>query len=250
MPSNHNSWLLTAPYPKLNTLFGSLDAIFSLQGEVITSDRISDVIRIEHLGARYYVKRYYLAGKGLRRFFGRPRIQGEWENLLLFAKLGIPTAEVVAYGYERRFGLFHRGAVVTKEIINTQDLAAVAIKQDPRFGDKHWIKSVTTQLAEITKKLHENQFIHNDLKWRNILVDDHEQIYLIDCPLGDFWRGGLLRYRIVKDIKSLDHFAKQYLSRTQRLAFYKLYAGVAKLTENDKVFITEMLLRRSRRYDN
>lgn len=237
-------------HSSLQDLFSSLDSIFSLCGDCITGDRVSDVIRIEHLGTRYYVKRYYLAGKGLRRFFGRPRIQGEWENLLLFANLGIPTADVVAYGYERRFGLFNRGAVVTKEIINTQDLAAIATQQDPRLRDKHWIKSVITQLATITRTLHQHQFIHNDLKWRNILVDNDSKVYLIDCPLGAFWRGSLLSYRIIKDIKSLDHLAKTYLSRTQRLAFYKLYAGVSKLSKGDKAFITEMLLRKSRRYDN
>lgn len=247
--SCHHRWIVTTPNSELNKQFGSLDAIFSMQGEIITSDRISDVILIEHAGIRYYVKRYYLAGKGLRRFFGRPRIQGEWENLLLFEKLGIPTAEIIAYGYESKFGLFHKGALVTKEIINTRDLAAIAIKQYSRLSDKDWMKSVITQLAEITKKLHDNRFIHNDLKWRNILVDDHEQVYLIDCPLGDFWRGGLLRYRIVKDLKSLDHFAKQYLSRTKRLSFYKAYAGVNKLSKEDKIFIRTMLLRRSRRYD-
>ena len=250
MVNNYSGWHLTAAYSDLTGLFGDMDAVFSLKGDVITSDRISDVIRIEHLDTHYYVKRYYLAGKGLRRFLGRPRIQGEWENLLLFTNLGIPTAEVVAYGYERRFGLFNRGAVVTKEIINTQDLAAIATQQDPRLSDKHWIKSVITQLATITRTLHQHQFIHNDLKWRNILVDNDGKIYLIDCPLGAFWRGSLLRYRIIKDIKSLDHLAKTYLSRTQRLAFYKAYAGVAKLTAGDKTFITEMLLRKSRRYDN
>ena len=168
----------------------------------------------------------------------------------LFTKLGIPTAEVVAYGYERRFGLFNRGAVITKEIINTQDLAAIALQQDPRLSDKHWIKSVISQLAAITRTLHQHQFIHNDLKWRNIPVDNDGKIYLIDCPLWAFWRGSLLRYRIIKDIKSLDLLAKTYLSRTQQLAFYKTSAGVAKLSAGDKAFIKVMLLRKSRRYDN
>lgn len=247
--SCHHHWIVNPPYSKLGNLFGNLDAVFSLQGDSITSDGISDVIRIEHAGVRYYVKRYYLAGKGFRRFVGRPRIQGEWQNLLLFAELGIPTAELVAYGYERSFGLFRRGAMITREIANSHDLAAIARCHDPRLRDPVWVNSVSRQLASITRTLHQHRFIHNDLKWRNILVDDHDRVYLIDCPLGGFWRGGLLRYRIIKDIKCLDHFAKQYLSRTQRLAFYKAYAGVSRLGEEDKIFIRTMLLRRSRRYD-
>lgn len=247
--AHNNSWQLVPPYEDLSKPFGNLDSIFALQGELITSDRISDVIRIEHAGVRYYVKRYYLAGKGLRRFFGRPRIQGEWENLLLFTKLGIPTADVVAYGYESRLGLFRRGAMVTREIINTQDLASIGLNRDPRLSDKTWVRNISNQLATITKTLHKHRFIHNDLKWRNVLVDADSKVYLIDCPLGAFWRGRLLRYRIIKDVKALDHLAKRYLSRSQRLAFYKSYAAVSKLGEEDKAFITEMLLRRSRRYD-
>ena len=57
-------------YPAFAALaadFGSLDAVFALQGERITKDPLSEVIRIERAGVRYYVKRYWGAGKGLRR---------------------------------------------------------------------------------------------------------------------------------------------------------------------------------------
>lgn len=243
------NWHLAADFETLRPIFGSLDAIFRLDGERITGDRISDVIRVEHQGIRYYIKRYYLAGKGLRRFIGKPRIQGEWENLQWFEKFGIPTAAIVAYGFERKLGLFRRGAMITQEIPDTEDLASIASRGDRRLSDHAWSKSIITQLASAARTLHQNRFIHNDLKWRNILIDTNGKLYLIDCPVGGFWRGGLLRYRIIKDIKCLDHLAKSTLTRTQRLAFYKSYAGVSKLADTDKQFIREMLTRRSRRYD-
>jgi tRNA A-37 threonylcarbamoyl transferase component Bud32 len=242
-------WRVTSDFESLKPVFGHLDAIFKLQGQFITRDKISDVIRVKHQDTYYYVKRYYSAGKGLRRFFGKPRIQGEWENLQWFERFNIPTARIVAYGYERQFGLFKRGAMITQEILGSQDLASIASRDKKRFHDREWVKNITSQLAAITKKLHQNRFIHNDLKWRNILVDTNNRIYLIDCPLGGFWRGRLLHYRIIKDIKCLDHFAKSTLSRTQRLDFYKNYANVSKLAVQDKQFIREMLNRRSRRYD-
>lgn len=243
------NWHLDQRFEALRPIFGSLDAIFKLQGERITGDRLSDVIRVEHQGIRYYVKRYYLAGKGLRRFIGKPRIQGEWENLQWFERFGIPTAAIVAYGFERRLGLFRRGAMITQEIANTEDLVSIAARRDGRFLDRDWVRNISNQLASATRILHQNRFIHNDLKWRNILVDNEEKLYLIDCPIGGFWRGGLLRYRIIKDIKTLDHLAKSTISRTQRLAFYKSYAGITTLADRDKQFIREMLTRRSRRYD-
>ncbi len=51
--------------------------------------------------------------------------------------------------------------------------------------------SVSRQLAEYTRTMHDQRFTHNDLKWRNLLIDDQQTLYLIDCPNGDFWRGVL-----------------------------------------------------------
>jgi hypothetical protein len=82
--------------------FGSLEAVFALQGERLTRDPLSEVIRVQRNGVNYYVKRYVGAGKGLRRYLGKPRVKMEWQNLKRFAKWGIPTAEVVAWGLERR----------------------------------------------------------------------------------------------------------------------------------------------------
>ena len=58
-------WKLNPDYQNLAPVFGSLDAVFSLQGERITKDRVSEVIRIEINAIRYYVKRYWDAGKGI-----------------------------------------------------------------------------------------------------------------------------------------------------------------------------------------
>lgn len=54
-----------------------LDAVFALQGERLTRDPLSEVVRIERDGVNYYVKRYTGAGKHMRRYLGRPRIKAE-----------------------------------------------------------------------------------------------------------------------------------------------------------------------------
>lgn len=60
-------WTLEPDYRHLAADFGSLDSVFALEGERLTRDPLSEVIRIERDGVRYYVKRYRSAGKGLRR---------------------------------------------------------------------------------------------------------------------------------------------------------------------------------------
>ena len=221
--------------------FKSLEAVFQLEGERLTSDPLSEVIRVEIGAVRYYVKRYWGAGKGMRRFLGRPRVKAEWQNLKLFAKWGIPTAPIAAYGLERRAGKFVRGALVTREITNTVDLAEMARRKDPRLSDARWVDAVSRQLAGHTRILHDHHFTHNDLKWRNLLVNDEGTLFLIDCPTGSFWWGPLLRYRIVKDLACLDKVAKRVLSRTQRLRFYLQYRGRARLSAGDKRRIRHIL---------
>ena len=173
-------WTLNQQYQALSADFGSLETVFALQGQRITRDPLSEVIRIERDGVRYYVKRYWGAGKGLRRYLGRPRVKAEWQNLKLFAKWGVPTAAVVAYGLERQWGRFVRGALITRELANTEDLAQLARRDDSRLGDPSWVDGISRQLARATRILHDHHFTHNDLKWRNLLVDDQAELFFID----------------------------------------------------------------------
>ncbi|WP_295477260.1 lipopolysaccharide kinase InaA family protein [uncultured Pseudomonas sp.] len=227
-------WNLAPEYAALADDFGSLEAVFALQGERLTRDPLSEVIRVERDGVSYYVKRYFGAGKGLRRYLGRPRVKSEWQNLKRFAKWGIPTADVVAWGLERNGVAYDRGAMITRELPRTEDLWVMAQRKDPRLDDPAWVERISRQLAVYTRTLHDHHFTHNDLKWRNLLVDDQDRLYLIDCPNGAFWWGFLLRYRITKDLACLDKVAKYQLSATQRLRFYLQYRQRSHLNASDK----------------
>ena len=227
-------WTLNPGYAERAAEFGSLDAVFALQGERITSDPLSEVIRIARDGVRYYVKRYHSAGSGLRRYLPRPRVQAEWENLRRFAAWGIPTAEIVGWGLERRAGAFVRGALITRELEHTRDLALMAKKGDERLRDAGWVDGVSRQLARATRALHDHHFAHNDLKWRNLLVNEQAELFLIDCPTGSFWWGPFLRYRVIKDLACLDKVASKVLTRSQRLRFFLQYRGRERLSSGDK----------------
>lgn len=235
------AWTLDPGYAALHADFGSLAAVFALQGERITSDPLSELIRVERAGVRYYVKRYSGGGKGLRRWLGRPRVKAEWQNLRHFAKWGIPTAPIVAWGLERRGGVFVRGAMITRELPGTLDLAEMAQRGDPRLRNGAWVRQVSAQIATATRRMHDHHFTHNDLKWRNLLVDEEGRVFLIDCPSGSFWWGPLLRRRIVKDLACLDKVAKYVLSRSQRLRFYLQYRGRARLNDADKRRIRQVV---------
>jgi tRNA A-37 threonylcarbamoyl transferase component Bud32 len=222
--------------------FADLDAVFALEGEIVAKDSTTRTVRVDIAGRRYYVKRYHgLGKKPLRRWFGTPRVQLEWENLQRFADWGIPTAQLVACGLESQGGRFVRGALITAEIPDTTDLGKLARTHDPRLQSQSWRDGVSAQVADIARRMHGRRFVHGDLKWRNLLVDAAGKVFLIDCPSGGFWWPPFLQYRIVKDLACLDKVAKRQLSRTQRLRFYLDYAQKKKLDDADKRRIREIV---------
>ncbi|AMO54716.1 hypothetical protein GZ77_24065 [Endozoicomonas montiporae] len=238
-------WTVTGHY--LNTAaedaFADIDKVFNLTGERITDDRFSDVIKVNIEGTNYYVKRYTSGGKGLRRYLGRSRIRAEWENMLLFHQLGVPAAKVVAYGEQKSFTMLKRGVLITEEVRNTLDLAEVVYRDVDFLKSKQWMNSVIEQVASAAKKLHTNGFVHNDLKWRNILVtqEEHPRIALIDCPGGSKPLFPFLERSIVKDLACLDKKAKYHLSKSERMRFYKFYTSSKVITPKMKKQIRHVL---------
>lgn len=238
-------WQVNSAYESgvAGTSFVSLDAVFALQGERVTVDPESEVLRIRLDGVVYYVKRYVIGRRslarrwfGLRDLFGPQRAVREWQNLQRFHAWGLPTATLVAWGQERQFGRFVRAALITEELRDTADLSKLFYQNDPRLRDRRWVAAVSAQVAVCTRAMHTHGFAHNDLKWRNLLVTGGgaPKVYLIDCPNGGFWVRPFLDYRIVKDLACLDKVARQALSRTQRLRFYLDYCGKSRLGPEDK----------------
>lgn len=237
-----SSWRLHEDYQHLAEDFGSLQQVFALEGERITHDSESELIRVERAGVQYYVKRYRSNGTAWRAWLPTPRVKAEWQNLQHFERWGIPTAQVIAQGMERKsLGRFGRGAMITREIPGTDDLSMLAHDKDARLQDARWVDAISRQIADFTRVMHQHRFTHNDLKWRNILIDGQPRAYLIDCPAGSFWWGPLLQYRIVKDLACLDKVGKYQLSRTQRLRFYLYYRQQQRLTTQDKQQIRRIL---------
>ena len=228
--------------PEAAEAFRSLDAVFALEGDIVASDPMSQVTRVTVGATHYYVKCYFgLGKKPLRRLLATPRVQAEWQNLQHFADWGIPTARLVAHGLEREGGRFVRGALVTAEIPDTTDLAQIARRGDARLKSRRWRDGISTQLADIARRMHQQGFAHGDFKWRNLLVDASGKVFLIDCPSGGFWWRPFLEYRIIKDLACLDKLGRRHLTRTQRLRFYLDYVQKRHLDANDKTRIRRIV---------
>lgn len=220
---------------------GSLDAVFELQGEQISKDKISDVIKVALGGKNFYVKRYFKPRSKKLGWFKRSRVCAEWENLQFFASLGIPTPLLAAWGERYRNGVF-QGALITEELKGTQDLATLNKGGSVLFDQAAWFRHTAQKVAQYTRLMHEQNFMHLDLKWRNILVGsgDRPEVFFFDCPSGKRLSALLFRRGRIKDLACLDKIGRKRLRRTQRLAFYKYYAGCDKLSLQDKAMVRKI----------
>ena len=224
------NWVVQVENDAEEQAFRSADACLQLPGSVVSDYGLNLLRKVGVLDRNYYVKMYRSRGRGLRRYLGRSRARAEWENLQLFQKLGVPSPRVVAYGESSSCGV-----LVTEEVVGAIDLetftgAAVSGAQFDR---------VMGRLADHVRCMHLHGFVHNDLKWRNILVAYERchrelDVYIIDSPMGRRVISLLLPRRVVKDLACLDKVAKYRLTRTQRLRFYLKYREIDRLRATDK----------------
>lgn len=208
-------------------------------GEMLSDSGLNSLTRVRAAdGETFYIKLYRCRGRHLRRFVGRSRARAEWENLHAFRRLGLKTACLIAFGEDAH----GQGIVVTRGVENAVDLATLAREAPLVLNDRAFQIAVGETLAAATATLHQSGFAHGDLKWRNILVNvDSREVFFIDCPQGRTVPGVLLERARIKDLACLDKVARQRLSRTRRLWFYKRYAGIGRLSALDKKRIQRIL---------
>jgi tRNA A-37 threonylcarbamoyl transferase component Bud32 len=180
-----------------------------------------------------YYKEYRYAPPSWRFMTRRSKARCEYQNLGVFESLQIPTAPRVAWAEER--DILHRlrrAIIITRTIPGALTLPQFIASFCPhRALPEHRAlrDSIWRQLANMTRRLHDGDFFHNDLVWRNILVtrEPHTadpRLWWIDCPRGRFDSGSRRQqHRRIKDLASLDKLGAVHCSASERLQFLKFY---------------------------
>ncbi len=237
--------------PELNAGFAAavpdLGSALALSGHRVSGADHSNV-RVDVVdiaGRRYFVKKYQVTRPGVRDLLAKAKVRSEWDNLLFFRQLEIPTPLPVAYGESRDRGVFREGVLITAEVEYAMDLEALADSGNPCLHDRAWFRQLCYGLAGPLRRLHDLGFTHNDLNWRNILLTLEPQlvVYFFDCPAGRRWSWPFLSFRIVKDLTHLDKMGRRHLRRSERLRFYLIYAGRDRLSQRDKRILRRVLRR-------
>jgi hypothetical protein len=253
--------------PRYRALFLQLGlkthaSVTALLGEIKTGDRRQVLVATRTLPPsaqdveQLYYKQYFYPRPSWRFWIRPSKAWREYANYAVFEQLGVACAQRVACGESRDWlGRLRHAFILTRAIPQTVTLLDF-IRELPPLQDTE-VRAVraalTNQLAQMVRRLHEARFFHNDLYWRNILVQhrdgDSPRLWWIDCPRGRFSRRSLACHRRrVKDLAALDLEAAKHCSRTERVRFLQEYLGSPKLGQSGKQLARDILTYRRQRW--
>ena len=202
--------------------------------------------RLDLHGGTVYIKKHFFPGireilKNLLRFRFPPGALNEWRALLAFHAHNIPTMIPICAGRKPFFWRIEK-----ESFLLTGDLGDAT-----RLNDFLQVNGVTPcqgkllekkrdilkNLADITLRMHSAGINHRDYYLCHILLDSEERLYVIDLHRVDVSDSVGKRW-IVKDLAALLFSSLEVpVTHGQRLAFYKRYMQINRLSADDKTLI-------------
>jgi len=176
-------------------------------------------------------------------FRGIPTFEKEFQNILYYKQLGIPTLEPVYFA--RRNSPDGIRAVLVTEYLEGYQSVAELINSWQGHGQPDRVERnrLIHAIASLIGKLHSKGLQHNSLYPKHLFIrqkGDKTQVRLIDLettkkrPIGN--------WRRIRDLESLHRHAKEW-SRTDRLRFFLTYCGTDHLDKNARRLCLKILKR-------
>jgi heptose I phosphotransferase len=225
----------------------SFDDFMRLEGVVIKSAvRERSTQRLDLKGVTVYVKKHFFPGireilKNVLRLRFPPGALNEWRALLAFHAHNIPTmTPICAARKPFLWGLDRESFLLTDDLGETsrlEDILKVNGAVSPRGKWLEAKKRILAKLADITRKMHGAGINHRDYYLCHILIDNRERLYVIDLHRVNV-RDKVGKRWMVKDLAALLFSSLEVpVTQGQRLAFYKRYMQIDRLSPGDKNLI-------------
>ncbi|MBU4129060.1 lipopolysaccharide kinase InaA family protein [bacterium] len=147
------------------------------------------------------------------------------------SEMRIPVAEPLAVGEKRNFRLLKKCFLITEELSLGTNLS-LHVNSFHTLLNKEKIREkreFISKLAKSIRDIHNRGFTHGDLNTSHIMVRGNGFYYL------DFENARLKKrasdFRWIKDLSRLNESMPSYITRTDKLRFYKEYAKGNKAKE-------------------
>lgn len=172
----------------------------------------------------------------------RPTFEREYNNIIQFAKLGIPTLDVIYFSSKKVNGNY-QCILVTKELEGYQSLETLCLP----LIEKKSRQAVLHSLSEAMRNMHAHGYQHGSLYPKHVFVKININGEVETCFI-DLEKTRRRIFKIISSIKDLDVFNRHLsqLSRTDRLRFFLTYRQEKKLSVASKKMI-KTILRKKRK---
>jgi heptose I phosphotransferase len=225
----------------------SFDDFMRLEGTVVKSAvRERSTQRLDLGDNRVYVKKHFFPGireiaKNLLRFRLPVGALNEWRALLVFHSRGIPTMTPICAGRKPFLGRIERESFLLTndlgECLRLDDFLRACGVTPCRGKALEKKRKILQNLADITREMHSAGLNHRDFYLNHILVDSRERPHIIDLHRVDVRNNVGKRWK-VKDLAALLFSSLEVpLTHGERLAFYKRYKQINRLSVYDKALI-------------
>ena len=153
--------------------------------------------------------------------------------------LNFQVPEPIALCEEKRFGILKKSFIIMEDASAFLPCNKYVIE---KFGDPHdeviyrRKQRFVSCLAESFRQLHDSGVYHGDLKANNIIVmesNDTWNFFYLDLDRVWFKKWLTLRKKI-KNLSQLNASLPHCITYTDRLRFYRTYAGVKNLNDENK----------------
>ena len=235
-------------HPDHRALFDGLssprDVIAKWGATIPPADQRSAVADLRLPEGRFFLKVYAYSGIWrLRTLFIVSRAGREYRNLLRLAELGFRVPRPVACGQARTLGFVSDSFVMTRAIEDAVPLWTFINRPGtapfPLPGRADRLRLID-EFARQLRRAHEERFFLHTLRSKNLLLSCTAGAYalhVIDVPFAGIWRWRVMpRAGRVRDLALLMKWARQLLSRTERMRFAKAYGAVRPLLRSAQAY--------------
>ena len=198
----HNTRWITkdVPLDVLEKIAVSIDS--GKDCEVIRSGYFKKVLKYTHNQASFYIKQYTTRHlrDAIKSVFSISKARKEWNKSHELLRNHLLTAEPVAVGEKRHFGILKDCCIISKAIPHTQSVKELllAIQQSPSGYNPSQKNLLMKNLISYVRTMHDCGIFHGELHAENILVnpDDTAVFYLLDLGRTQFTKELPLSRRI------------------------------------------------------
>lgn len=176
------------------------DAICKKKCMVVCNGYDKKVLRYTHQEGSFFIKQYTTKNclEGIKSLFSLSKAHKEWACSHQLQRSQLLTAESVAVGEKRHFGILKDCYVISKAISNSMTVkeSLISIQQSPASALNK--KALLDGLISYVKIVHDLGVYHGELHAENILIDTNSpaSFYLLDVGQAFFKKKLPLSFRI------------------------------------------------------